>query len=92
MLPKPLVLRLIWTIIEDIPSQHLIALSNTALIETLIQQLSNYEQFNKSEISFVSNYLESRIKLIKDTAVSRYSEESSPKPDNQTDSTVADAV
>ena len=92
MLPKPSALRLIWTIVEGIPCQHLIALSNKALVETLIQQLSSHEQFNKSELSVVSEYIESRVKLIRDIAVSRYSEESFLQFDRQADTAVVSAL
>lgn len=92
MLPKPPTLRLIWTVIEDIPSQYLLALSHVALVEMLTQQISSHEQFNPNESSVVSDYLEARIKLIRDTALSRYTIKSYPKPDNQVDSAVVDVA
>ncbi|MGL5804129.1 MAG: hypothetical protein ACRC2R_23965 [Xenococcaceae cyanobacterium] len=65
------ILRELWTLIEDIQPHVLIQLNEQELIEKIIKQLENKKSLDRSENDRVSNYISSKICLIRDLAESR---------------------
>ncbi len=73
MLLKPATLRLIWAVVETVPSQNLLSSSDTALVSTLVQRASSQSVLSESEISSLTRYIQSKLSLIRDIADTRSS-------------------
>lgn len=66
-------LRELWTVVEGVPCNDLLTLSDTALIAMLIQQVSRRVLLNGNEVGKLHTYLGSKTWLIRDMAASRRS-------------------
>lgn len=64
-------LRELWTVVEGVPCNDLLTLSDTALIAMLIQQVSRRVFLSGNEIGTLYEYLGSKTLLIRDMAASR---------------------
>jgi hypothetical protein len=70
----PTLLRLLWIVIEDMQSQDLLTLSDTALAAVLLQQVSRRILLGGEEVCSLYAYVGSRLSLIRDIADCRCSE------------------
>ena len=66
-------LRLLWTIVEEMKIQDLLTLSDTALIAVLLQRVSRQVLLTGEEVCQLYAYIGSRLLLIRDLADSRRS-------------------
>ena len=72
---NPSMLRLLWAVIEEMPSHDLLILSDTALISKLLQNISKKVLLSSKkvllsgeEVGILYGYIGSRISLIRDMA------------------------
>lgn len=70
---NPSMLRLLWAVIEDMPSHDLLIMSDTALISKLLQNVSKKVLLSGEEVGILYGYIGSRISLIRDMADGRHS-------------------
>ena len=68
---SPLLLRQIWGLVEATQSQILLTLDDESLVEWLLSQLTNQRSLDSQEANLLSDYLQSRLPLIRDVAQSR---------------------
>lgn len=68
MMTNPSMLRLLWAVIEEMPSHDLLILSDTALISKLLQNISKKVLLSGEEVGILYGYIGSRISLIRDMA------------------------
>ena len=66
-------LRELWTVVESVPCNDLLTLSDTALIAMLMQQVSRRILLNGNEVGNLYTYLRAKTALIRDMAASRRS-------------------
>ena len=64
-------LRLIWAVIEEIPSGELLALADTALVKLILQQITRKIMLTGEEVCVLYGYIGSKTTLIRDIAESR---------------------
>ena len=69
---SPLLLRQIWSLVEATQSQILLTLDDESLVEWLLSQLTNQRSLDSQEANLLSDYLQSRLPLIRDVAQSRH--------------------
>jgi phosphoenolpyruvate carboxylase len=69
---SPLLLRQIWGLVETTQTQVLLNLDDDSLVQWLLRQLHNQRSLNSQETHLLSDYLESRLPLIRDVAHSRH--------------------
>ncbi|WP_421655025.1 hypothetical protein [Leptothermofonsia sp. ETS-13] len=72
MLNNTSMLRLVWTVVEETPSNKLLALSDTALVKLILQQISSQILLSGEEVCTLYSYIGSKISLIRDIAASRH--------------------
>ena len=65
---EPSLLRLLWAVIEDVPSQDLLSLSDTALLAMLLREVSRRVLLRGEEVCGLYEYISSRLLLIRDIA------------------------
>ncbi|NJL10025.1 MAG: hypothetical protein HC908_07115 [Calothrix sp. SM1_7_51] len=70
------ILRQLWAVIEETHSGLLLKLNDTELMQQLLQQLTNQKQLSGEEVVSISDYIYSRLPLIRDLANSRLESES----------------
>ncbi len=68
---SPLMLRQLWSLVEATQSNVLLNLDDTSLVQWLLRQLVAQRSLNGDETMIFSNYIRSRIPLIRDVARSR---------------------
>jgi hypothetical protein len=68
---SPLLLRQIWGLVEATQTQVLLNLDDESLVQWLLRQLNNQRSLNSQETNILSDYLQSRLPLIRDVAHSR---------------------
>lgn len=66
-----LILRQLWTVIEETQTTVLLRLSDMDLVKQVLNQLGSKTTLSSEEISTVSRYLLSRTSLIRDLAQAR---------------------
>ncbi len=67
----PTMLRQLWSLIENTHSQVLLRLDDTSLVHLLIKQLENRNHLDGREADILTDYLYSKISLIRDLAQQR---------------------
>lgn len=67
----PTMLRQLWSVIETTQSQVLLRLDDASLVDWLVKQVKSERSLNHDEADTVSNYLYSRLNLIRDLAEER---------------------
>jgi len=72
MIIDPSMLRLFWAVVEDTQSHDLLTLSDTALVKTLVQQVSSRILLSGEEMCMLYDYIGSRTQLIRDLAEFRW--------------------
>ena len=65
---SPLLLRRVWTVIENTQASVLLELSDRDLIKQLLSQLSIQQSLSKEESRLIDLYLHRKIPLIRDVA------------------------
>jgi hypothetical protein len=71
MLISSATLRLIWTAVEEMSPRDLLTFSDTALVRTLLQHISQKILLSGEEVGVLYSYLGERMALIRDIAESR---------------------
>jgi hypothetical protein len=66
-------LRQVWALVEATQSQILLELDDSSLVQWLVRQLKNQRSLDQSEAVLFSDYIETRLPLIRDLAQSRRS-------------------
>ncbi|HBB32167.1 MAG TPA: hypothetical protein DDZ80_01800 [Cyanobacteria bacterium UBA8803] len=64
-------LRLTWSVIEETPSIDLLTLTDTALVTSILQQITRKILLTGEEVCALHNYIDSKTNLIRDMAESR---------------------
>jgi hypothetical protein len=64
-------LRQLWSVIETTQSNVLLRLDDASLVDWLVKQVKSERSLNHDETDLVSNYLYSRLNLIRDLAEER---------------------
>ena len=70
-IPSAASLRLLWSVVEETPTQNLLNLDSQTLIQQLMQRLSQRVCFHTNEQACLQTYLSNRVTLIRDQAESR---------------------
>ncbi|MDJ0714151.1 MAG: hypothetical protein QNJ54_08010 [Prochloraceae cyanobacterium] len=65
---NPYTLRQLWSLIEDTQTITLLDLSDIDLVVYLLTQMENRQPLSLQEVDLVSNYIHSKISLIRDLA------------------------
>ncbi len=68
---KASTLRLLWAVVEETQTNILIQFNDAELIQQLLRQLKNKTWLSSEEMNTISNYLSSRVPLIRDLALAR---------------------
>ena len=68
---NPYTLRQLWSLIEDTQTITLLGLSDIDLVVYLLTQMENRQALSLQELDLVSNYIHSKISLIRDLAYLR---------------------
>ena len=67
----PSMLRHLWSVVEMTQSHLLLKLDDDSLVQCLIRQLSTHNTINGDEVTVLSDYIQSRVALIRDLAQDR---------------------
>ena len=67
----PNLLRQLWSLIESTQANFLLRLDDASLIQWLLQNLNNQRSLNHQENDILSEYIRSKIPLIRDLAQQR---------------------
>ncbi|MBK4730520.1 hypothetical protein JJD41_11695 [Oxynema sp. CENA135] len=73
---NPLMLRQLWSSIENSQVNILLSLDDTSLIQWLIKQFKQEQSLNQDETNMIDNYLRTKLSLIRDIAQERIGTES----------------
>ncbi|MEB3179075.1 MAG: hypothetical protein VKL59_08625 [Nostocaceae cyanobacterium] len=68
MIIDPSTLRLFWAVFEDTQSHDLLTLSDTALVKTLVQEVSRRILLSGEEVCMLYDYIDDRTQLLRDLA------------------------
>jgi hypothetical protein len=64
----PTMLRLVWAVIEDMKTQDLLMLSDTALTAMLLRRISRQVLLSGEEVNLLYGYINTKLPLIRDAA------------------------
>jgi len=67
----PTILRQLWSVVETTQSNTLLKLDDASLVQWLLKQTKNKASLDQNEIHTLSNYIYSRLNLIRDLAQER---------------------
>ena len=67
----PAILRQLWSIVETTQSNILLKLDDASLVQWLLKQTKTQASLDCNEISILSDYIHSRLTLIRDLAEER---------------------
>lgn len=67
----PMMLRQLWSLIETTQANMLLKLDDASLIQWLLKQVKQERSLNPDETNIVSDYLRSKLSLIRDLAQER---------------------
>lgn len=68
---SPLMIRQLWSLVEATQSQVLLNLDDSTLVQWLLKQLKTQRVLDRTETVVFSDYIQSRLPLIRDLAQSR---------------------
>ena len=68
---SPLLLRQLWSTVEDTQSSVLLNLDDSSLIQRLLGQFKAERTLNSTEIDLLGDYIRTRLPLIRDLAQGR---------------------
>jgi len=69
----PTMLRQLWTVIETTQANMLLKLDDANLVQSLLKQIKQQRSLNSDEAHIMSDYLHSKLSLIRDLAQERQS-------------------
>jgi len=69
----PTMLRQLWTVIETTQANMLLKLDDANLVQSLLKQIKQQRSLNSDEANIMSDYLHSKLSLIRDLAQERQS-------------------
>jgi len=69
----PSMLRQLWSVVEMTQSNILLKLDDASLVQWLLKQLTNQRSLDRDEANILSDYIQSRLTLIRDLAQERQS-------------------
>jgi hypothetical protein len=69
----PTMLRQLWAVIEATQAQILLKLDDASLVDWLLSQLKNQRSLDRQEADILNHYLQTRLNLIRELALERYS-------------------
>ena len=64
----PSILRQLWSVVETTQSNTLLKLDDASLVEWLLKQTETQASLNQNETCILSDYIHSRLNLIRDLA------------------------
>lgn len=67
----PTILRQLWSVVETTQAHTLLKLDDASLVQWLLKQTKNQASLNGDETNILTNYIESRLTLIRDLAQER---------------------
>ncbi|KJH72880.1 hypothetical protein [Aliterella atlantica] len=67
----PTILRQLWSVVETTQSHTLLKLDDASLVQWLLKQTKNKASLDGDETNVLTNYIESRLTLIRDLAQQR---------------------
>lgn len=67
----PTILRQLWSVVETTQSHTLLKLDDASLVQWLLKQTKNQASLDGDETNVLTNYIESRLTLIRDLAQQR---------------------
>lgn len=67
----PTVLRQLWSVVETTQSHTLLKLDDAHLVQWLLKQTKMKTSLNQNELDVLSDYISSRLNLIRDLAENR---------------------
>lgn len=71
LLVNSLTLRQLWSVVEETQTNTLLKFSDAELIQQLLKQLEKKSLLSSEEVGTMSNYISSRVPLIRDLALAR---------------------
>ncbi len=69
----PTILRQLWSVVEATQSNILLKLDDASLVQWLLKQIQTKASLDQNETHILSNYIQSRLTLIRDLAQERQS-------------------
>lgn len=69
----PTILRQVWSVVETAQSNTLLKLDDASLVQWLVKQIKKQAALEQHEIHLLSDYIHSRLTLIRDLAQERQS-------------------
>ncbi len=67
----PQIMRQVWSVVENAHSQTLLQMDDNSLVHWLVKQTSTQALLDGHETDFLSEYIKSRLHLIRDIAYER---------------------
>jgi len=67
----PTILRQLWSVVETTQAHTLLKLDDASLVQWLLKQTKNQASLDCDETNILTNYIESRLTLIRDLAQER---------------------
>lgn len=67
----PTILRQLWSVVETSQAHTLLKLDDASLVQWLLKQTKNQASLDGDETNILTNYIESRLTLIRDLAQER---------------------
>ena len=65
---SPLLLRQLWSVIDDAHSSYILSLDDQGLVNWVIEQLCHQSPLDNAELTQVNRYIQSKVSLIRDLA------------------------
>lgn len=68
----PQIMRQVWSVVENAQSQTLLQMDDNSLVHWLVKQTATQALLDGHETDFLSDYIKSRLHLIRDIAYERH--------------------
>ncbi|MCM0593162.1 MAG: hypothetical protein HEQ35_30605 [Gloeotrichia echinulata IR180] len=69
----PIIMRQLWSVVETAHTNTLLHLDDASLVQWLVKQTNTQALLDPKETDFLSDYIQSRLALIRDLAYERQS-------------------
>ncbi|MBE9050486.1 hypothetical protein IQ243_08695 [Nostocales cyanobacterium LEGE 11386] len=67
----PKILRQLWSVVENSQTKTLLQMDDASLVQWLVKQTTTQALLDPKETDFLSDYIQSRLSLIRDIAYER---------------------
>lgn len=67
----PKIMRQLWSVVETTHTNTFLQMDDASLVQWLVKQTNTQASLDRSEADFLSDYIQSRIALIRDIAEER---------------------